>query len=345
MSVTVRSFAKINLGLCIGPLRPDGFHDLRTIYQTIALHDVIRVEVTRGTGIEIRCRDPRVPKDQSNTCYRIVEPAMAAMWAKGRVVIKIDKKLPVQGGLGGGSANAVAVLLALERLFKRDLTDSEKRRIATDVGSDLPLFLMGGTVLGIGHGEEVYPYPDLPSVACVIATPEISISTPQAFADWDRLEASANDVAELAATPSKAAKLTGSSSSDRMNTCFRRFSALLNGLSQKKIKTGKALSGVLVPRGRGRAENQLLDLVRTGIENDFERVVFPKYPELIKVKRVLQDAGAFYASLSGSGSAIYGLFASKPSAARAAARLRKAGTPAVVTSTLTRQQYWKKIFD
>jgi len=345
MFVTVRSFAKINLGLCIGPLRSDGFHDLRTIYQTIALHDVIRVEVTRGTGIEIRCKDPRVPKDQSNTCYRIVEPAMAALGAKGRVVIDIEKKLPVQGGLGGGSANAVAVLLALEHALKKQLSDADKLRIAADVGSDLPLFLVGGTVLGLGHGEQVSPLPDLPSVACVIATPGISISTPKAFADWDRLEASRNDVAERAATRSKAAKLTGSSPSDRMNTCFRRFSALLNGLSQNKIRTGKASSGVLVPRGRGRAENPLLDLVRTGIENDFERVVFPKYPELIKVKRVLEDAGAFYASLSGSGSAIYGLFASKPSGAKAAAKLRKAGTPAVVTTTLTRQQYWKKIFD
>ncbi len=91
MSVTVRSFAKINLGLCIGALRRDGFHDLRTIYQTIALHDVIRVEVTRGAGIEICCQDPRVPKDQSNTCYRIVEPAMEALRAKGRVVIDIDR--------------------------------------------------------------------------------------------------------------------------------------------------------------------------------------------------------------------------------------------------------------
>jgi 4-diphosphocytidyl-2-C-methyl-D-erythritol kinase len=335
MSVTVRSFAKINLELCIGPLRPDGFHDLRTIYQTIALHDVIRVEVTRGAGIEIRCQDPRVPKDDSNTCYRIVEPVMAALRAKGRVVIDINKKLPVQGGLGGGSANAVAVLLALERLFKRQLTAGEKRRIAADVGSDLPLFLLGGTVLGMGHGEEVYPLPDLPSIPCVIATPEISISTPQAFADWDKLKGSR----------SKSAKLTGSSPSDRMMTCFRRFSALLSGLSQSKIRTGKALSGVLVARGRGRAENPLLDLVRTGIENDFERVVFPQYPELIKVKRVLEDAGALYASLSGSGSAIYGLFASRTAAASAVARLRKSGTPAVATATLTRQQYWKKIFD
>ena len=345
MSVTVRSFAKINLGLCIGPLRPDGFHDLRTIYQTIALHDVIRVEVTRGTGIEIQCKDPRVPKDQSNTCYRIVAPAMAALRATGRVVIEIEKKLPVQGGLGGGSANAVAVLLALERVFKKQITAVEKMRIAADVGSDLPLFLVGGTVLGLGHGEEVYPLPDLPSMACVIATPEISISTPKAFADWDRLDASAKDAAERGATPLNPPKLTGSSPSDRMLMCGRRFSAWLSGLSQNKIRTGKALSGVLVPRGRGRAENPLLDLVRTGIENDFERVVFPQYPELIKVKRVLEDAGAFYASLSGSGSAIYGLFASRTAAARAVARLRKSGTPAVATTTLTRQQYWKKIFD
>jgi 4-diphosphocytidyl-2-C-methyl-D-erythritol kinase len=333
MSVTVRSFAKINLGLCIGPLRPDGFHDLRTIYQTIALHDVIRVEVTRGTGIEIRCKDPRVPKDESNTCYRIVEPSMAALNANERVIIDIEKKLPVQGGLGGGSANAVAVLLALERHFKKQLPDADKLGIATTVGSDLPLFLLGGTVLGMGHGEEVHPVPDLPSVACVIATPEISISTPKAFADWDKLAGS------------KSAKLTGSPASDRMMTCFRRFSALLNGLSQKKIRTGKDLSGVLVARGRGRAENPLLELVRTGIENDFERVVFPQYPELSKVKRALEDAGAFYASLAGSGSSIYGLFASKPSAAKAAVRLRRSGTPAVATTTLTRQQYWKKIFD
>src|SRR5437870_1080234 len=97
----VRSFAKINLGLRIGPLRPDGFHELRTVYQTIALHDIIRVQVTRGTGIDIRCEDPRVPKDESNTCHRIVERAMAALKTRGRVAIEIEKRLPVQGGLGG----------------------------------------------------------------------------------------------------------------------------------------------------------------------------------------------------------------------------------------------------
>src|SRR5271167_4545053 len=166
MPVTVRSFAKINLGLGIGPSRPDGFHELRTVYQTIALHDIVHVEVKHGDGIEIRCEDPRVPKDSSNTCWKIAERAMAALKARGRVVIEIEKRLPVQGGLGGASGNAVATLLALEKALKKQLPGTEKLRIAAEVGSDLPLFLVGGTILGVGRGEEVYPLPDLPAMPC-----------------------------------------------------------------------------------------------------------------------------------------------------------------------------------
>jgi 4-diphosphocytidyl-2-C-methyl-D-erythritol kinase len=376
MPVTVRSFAKINLGLGIGALRADGFHELLTVYQTIALHDIIRVSVARGSGIEIRCEDSRVPKDASNTCYRIVERAMAALKVRGRVVIEIEKRLPVQGGLGGASGNAVAALLALERALKKRLSAPERLRIAAEVGSDVPLFLVGGTVLGVGHGEEVYPVPDLPAIACVVATPEIGVSTPKAFADWDLLVASgpqglkpgsfgaASGTAEavpsretnrIEVLPSREtnrleavpfpAKLTRSAASDRMVEFGRVLSAWLISLSQIKDKTGQASSGVPVSKGRGRAETPLLDLVRTGIENDFERVVFPKYPELREVKSVLEGAGAVYASLSGSGSATYGLFASREAAAKAAARLRKTGVPATATTTLTRPQYWKKIFD
>jgi len=114
--------------------------------------------------------------------------------------------------------------------------------------------------------------------------------------------------------------------------------------SQSQIVSGRALSGVSA-KGRGRAETPLLDLVRTGIENDFEQVVFPQYPELHEVKRVFEHAGAFYASLSGSGSGVYGLFRTQSAAQRAAAALKRRGTAAVVTKTLTRRQYWRKIFD
>jgi len=353
MPVTVRSFAKINLGLRIGALRDDGFHDLRTIYQTIALHDVIRVQVGRGTGIEIHCDDARVPKDESNTCYRIVEHAMVAMKACGRVVIEIEKRLPVQGGLGGASANAVGTLLALERALRKQLPGPERLRIAAEVGSDLPLFLVGGTVLGVERGEEVYPLPDLPSVPCVIATPEIGISTPQAFADWDARSAELRSTGRTRASAPRQTstggdacrsigveeKLTPSTPSDRILEFGRMLSVWLT--AQSKIKSGKGLSGVPA-RSRGRAETPLLDLVRAGIENDFEQVVFPKYPELREVKRLLERSGGFYASLSGSGSALYGLFAARAGAEKAAARLRKAGVAAVATTTLTRLQYWRK---
>jgi 4-diphosphocytidyl-2-C-methyl-D-erythritol kinase len=380
MPVTVRSFAKINLGLGIGALRADGFHELRTVYQTIALHDVVRVSVGRGSGVEIRCEDGRVPKDSSNTCWRIVELAMAALKARGRVVLEIEKRLPVQGGLGGASGNAVAALLALERVLKKQLSGPERLRISAAVGSDLPLFLVGGTVLGVGRGEEVYPLPDLSALPCVVATPEIGVSTPRAFADWDALfpqglkpescgvligtaeavpfpgDVEDSSRTELCSTwtaegcgphasKNRTSKLTLPAASDRMVEFGRVLSAWLGGESQGKRKTGRPSSGVPVSKGRGRAENPLLDRAHTGIENDFERVVFPEYPELREVKRVLQRAGAVYASLSGSGSATYGLFASRAAAEKAAAELRKDGIPATATTTLTRPQYWKKIFD
>jgi 4-diphosphocytidyl-2-C-methyl-D-erythritol kinase len=312
MTVSVRSFAKINLGLRIGAQRPDGFHELLTVYQTIGLHDVIRVSVSRGSGLEIQCADPRVPRDESNTCYRMVEKAMQALNAKARVTIEIEKRLPVQGGLGGASANAVAALLGLERALKKFLPATERGRIAEEVGSDLPLFLVGGTVLGLGRGERVYPLQDFPATACVVVTPEVGVSTPKAFAEWDR-------------------KLTGSGPSDRMIELGRGLSAWLS----------ESYSGA--PFRRGRRENPLLELVRAGIKNDFEQVVFPEYPELSEAKSVLERAGAKYASLSGSGSTVYGLFASKKAARAAVAKLRKQGWTAQATVTLQRAEYWKRM--
>jgi 4-diphosphocytidyl-2-C-methyl-D-erythritol kinase len=327
MNIAVRSFAKINLGLDIGAARTDGFHDLRTVYQTIALHDVIRVSVGRGRGIEILCKnkDPRVPLDSSNTCYRIADLVLSELGAKSRVRIEIDKRLPVQGGLGAASSNAVATMIGLERALKKKLSGAARLRIAAAVGSDLPLFLVGGTALGVGRGEEVYPLPDLPSVPMVVVTPEIGVSTPKAFADWDILM--------------KSKQLTPPGASDRLFEVGCVLSAWLSSLASGLPNTGASA------KGGSRAEKLLLDLVRTGIENDFEKVVFPQYPELRDIKGALVRAGARYASLSGSGSTLYGLFRSPAEAVNAAGRVRRSGLRAVATRTLTRPQYWQRILD
>jgi len=346
LSIAIRSFAKINLGLKIGALRADGFHELRTVYQTIALHDVVRVEAGAGDGIEIRCDDPRVPCDATNTCYKIAERVLKSADKRSKVVITIDKQLSVQGGMGAASSNAVAAMLGLERALGIELTPQDKLSIAAEVGSDLPLFLIGGTVLGVDRGQEVYALQDLPEMALVVVTPPVGVSTPKAFAQWDVLQELANiteglqaagyDMGDYALT---AGNMTGTIKQFDQ-AVYAWWSETL--LSQARPAEGPA-SGVPA-LGGDRAETPLLDLVRTGIENDFERVVFPEYPELREVKSVLQREGARHASLSGSGSTLYGWFDSAAGAQSAAERMRAAGHAAVATRTVTRQQYWDQLF-
>ena len=362
--ISIPSFAKINLGLKIGAPRPDGFHELRTLYQTLALHDVIHVDVQPGSGIEIRCQDPRVPLDPTNTFYKIAERVLQAgktpqrlkptadgdlygtaqaarlqdairHTAPGRIVIEIEKRLPVEGGVGAASSNAVATMLAMERALGVRLSAQDKLRIAAEVGSDLPLFLVGGTVLGGGRGEEVYPLPDLPCLHLVVVTPSVGVSTPRAFARWDELAAD-----QPALTPADPAG-TINEFSQRVLGWLRASFPQAPPAEDVGVKVGPA-SGV--PAGGGdRAETLLLDLVRAGIENDFERVVFPEYPELREVKELLLREGAEYASLSGSGSTLYGAFQSADEARAVAARMSAAGQAAVATTTLTRNEYWKAI--
>jgi 4-diphosphocytidyl-2-C-methyl-D-erythritol kinase len=321
MPATIRSFAKINLGLAIGPRRADGFHDLRTVYQTIGLNDVLKIDATRGVGIEIRCKDPRVPTDETNTCWRVADRVLRALKQRSKIIITIEKKLPVQGGIGGGSSNAIATMIGVERVMKMSLSSQDRFRIASEVGSDLPLFLIGGTVLGCGRGEEVWAMPDLPAWNIVIATPNVGVSTPEAFRRWDELVASNG-------------KLTDTGLSDRISVFSRSAFEWLAGLPT---------TGVPTKKGGDRAETLLLDLVRAGIENDFERVVFPEYPELRDVKRALEREGADFASLSGSGSTVFGLFKARSAAEKAAERLVSEGIPAQATQLLSRDQYWQQM--
>jgi 4-diphosphocytidyl-2-C-methyl-D-erythritol kinase len=318
MATSVRSFSKINLGLAIGPPRPDGFHELVTLYQTLEAHDVVTVEAnpSEQNRVLLTSNDARVPTDSRNTAWKMLDQAMQRLLPgfSAEVSVHIEKGLPVQGGLGAGSANAVAALIGLERELRRQFSGAECLEIAAAVGSDVPLFLIGGTVLGLGRGEEVYPMPDLEPIHCVVALPSIGVSTPLAFQEWDLTEGK---------------QLTAEANFDRLKELGRVLSA--------------GLSGAFFTE-EGRPEDPLLALVRTGIENDFEKVVFRQYPFLGEIKRILEPE-AVYAALSGSGSAVFGLYQTEEAARKAEEALAGQGTACLRTKTLSRREYWQTMVE
>ena len=383
MPTSVRSHAKINLGLYIGAPRADGFHGLSTVYQTLELHDVVMVTARRAAATRLRmtCNDGRVPCDGRNTAWKMVALALEALGITAEVEIHIDKRLPVQGGLGAGSANAVAALVGLETelgIATQQVSKSagqqvsgarrvegdgipglksrtggtqpsrpntplvdwrdwhlKKLEIAAKVGSDVPLFLVGGAVLGLDRGQEVKPLPDIEPVWCVVATPAIGVSTPQAFRDWDALCA--------------AEGLTQDASHAKLSELSRAFASAFERIeSQGGHRTGS--SGVLSLR-EDRAGPMESALVRTGIsswiQNDFERVVFAQHPSLAEIKRILAAAGtpeaALLAMLSGSGSALFGLYQTWGDAEAARERLLAAGGSSHLTRTLPRPAYWSEM--
>src|SRR5271170_5528951 len=353
MPTTVRSFSKINLGLAIGPIRPDGFHALTTLYQTLAAHDLVTVEAhpAEKTAITIASNDARVPTDERNTAFKSVNLALNALKTVAEVRIYIDKRLPVQGGLGAGSANAVAALIGLERELGAHgiapLPGAEMLHIAAEVGSDVPLFLVGGAVLGVGRGEEVYPLPDLPTAHCALALPDVGVSTPQAFRDWDALHTEpSGPTPGLLLNPA----LTPQQPSDRLKRLSRVLASalcephssgvFLEDLAENSGSPANVFAGV---------KNSLLALVRTGIENDFEEVVFPQNPCLGEIKRELAassvpEHAAVFAALSGSGSALFGLYRTPEAAAAAVGRLSQLGVRSLQTETLPRGPYWRTMF-
>jgi 4-diphosphocytidyl-2-C-methyl-D-erythritol kinase len=186
MTIRVKSYAKINWTLDVLFKREDAYHELRTIYQTISLHDTLRLTETSG-AIEIVCDDARVPLDESNLAHKAAVRLRAAARVTAGARIEITKRIPVAAGLGGGSSNAAAALLGLVRLWRVSPGERALFEIAAHLGSDVPLFLIGGTVLGVGRGEEVYP---LEAVACdemLLANAGVAVSTATAYAGLSRL--------------------------------------------------------------------------------------------------------------------------------------------------------------
>ncbi len=282
--VEVRAHAKINLDLRIVGRRPDGFHELRTIFQSIALHDTLMVRALRGV-FGMTCDMPGIPLDRTNLVWRAADALWKAAGRRGRVrgvSIELKKRVPPQAGLGGGSSDAAATLVALNALWRLQLSHDDLHAVAATLGSDVPFFLLGGTALGLGRGEQLYALPDVTPSSIVLVQPPFGVATVDAY---------------------------------------RWYRAGAPGL-----------------RSRARTQHATLTGNRSAhaVVNDLEPAVVARHPEIRRISRQLGADGAFLALMSGSGSAVFGLFRDRDAARAAAARFDRPGWRTVLTRTVRR---------
>ncbi len=265
---TVPALAKINLDLRVLGKRPDGFHELRTIFQTISLADRLEIAFARSRRSEVVLDDPLAIPD--NLAARAARLVLDAMRVNGRVEMRLIKRIPMGAGLGGGSSDAAAVLLALPALAGRALPLDSLAAIAAELGSDVPFFLLGGRAAAIGRGTELFPLPDAGLAQGLLLAPGIHVNTAQAYRDL----------------------------SPRLTTDLQR----------NKIYSFQSLTWDTDGR-------------LAGMRNDFEEVVFEQHPGLAAIKKRLVRAGATAALMTGSGSAVFGLFPDREATRRAAESL------------------------
>jgi 4-diphosphocytidyl-2-C-methyl-D-erythritol kinase len=271
--ITLHARAKINLDLRILGRRADGYHELRTVLQTLALHDTLVFEA-RPRGFEL-AGDPRhMPLDRTNLAWRAAD----ALWRQARrrgpspgARVTIRKRIPARAGLGGGSSDAAATLAGLNRLWRLGLDVRELMTVAARLGSDVPFFLMGGSALGLGRGEWLYPLIDPPRAEVVLVVPPFGVATSEAY-EWYRQD-----------------------------------------LARPAVDARNGSTG-----------------------NDLEAPVAARHPEIGLAKRRLHRAGAAMAQMSGSGSAVFGLFSDVPTADAAARRLVHPGWTVIRTRTSAR---------
>lgn len=273
----VRAFAKINLSLRVLGMRPDGYHELRTVFQSLALHDTLTFERSRE-ALSLTCDDPACPVDGRNLVWRAaVQVWRAAGKRRGPrgVRIHLVKRIPMQAGLGGGSSDAAAAIRALGRWW--GVNEARQREIGARLGADVPYFFEGGTVLGLDRGDLLFPLLDGPPSWVAVAVPPFGVSTAEAFR-W------------------------------------------LDADSIRRPRTGRP--------------------TRASCLNDFEPAVAARHPEVAALVRRLRRDGASVAAMSGSGSAVFGLFARRADALRAAQNLpRRLAGRVIVSRTIDRDAY------
>jgi len=289
--VQVRALAKLNLDLRVLGKRPDGYHELRTIFQTISLADTLDIAFTPGRKTAIQLEDSAAIPD--NLVARAAVMVLKATRATGSVAMRLVKRVPMGAGLGGGSSDAAAVLLALPVLTGRPLDLPKLAELGQQLGSDVPFFLLGGTAVGVGRGTELFPLPDGPAQNGLVVAPGVHVNTAQAFRDLSP-------------------RLTSESQENKI-------------FSFQSHVWGQSVGAP--PR------------------NDFEEVVFQQHPSLAAIKKRLLRAGASVALMTGSGSALFGLFPDRNgiSVALQSWSASEAFPVSLVTRSRYRRMWWKAL--
>lgn len=181
MLLTLPSFAKINWTLEILGRRPDNYHELRTLLQTVSLADEL-IFAPRGQGIEIACDHPDVPCDETNLVYRAARLLSEFAGVEQGVHVTINKRIPTAAGLGGGSSNAAVTLLVLQKLWQIKLATRDLFALGAKLGADVPFFFLGGTCLGVGRGDEVYPLADIEAEYLLLVNAGVLVPTKAVYA-------------------------------------------------------------------------------------------------------------------------------------------------------------------
>jgi 4-diphosphocytidyl-2-C-methyl-D-erythritol kinase len=300
-SLNLPSFAKINWSLEILGQRPDGYHEVRTLLQTISLHDDLHFELSGDGSITLHCDEPDIPTDTENLIVRAAYVLKDRYKAEPGARIRLEKRIPAKAGLGGASSNAAISLLALSHLWNVKANAPELLEIGAILGADVPFFLSGGRALAAGTGATVSPLPDTASGGLqhlIVLTPNVGISTADAYAA----------LSSPALTTTEADPILSSSRSKGKSRHSQPWS--LPEVSQDDLK------------------------------NDFESVIFDIEPEISRTKEALLQAGALGALLAGSGSSVFGIFADREDQQRAVNEIKlEAGWRVFPCVTVSRNEY------
>jgi 4-diphosphocytidyl-2-C-methyl-D-erythritol kinase len=283
--------AKINLYLEIVGSRPDRFHELIMVMQSISLADRVTVRSIGIDQIRVRCDHPLVPADETNLAYKaaaLVADRFPGVMAKlGGVEITLEKQIPVGAGLAGGSANAAAVLVGLDMLWQLGLTQAELQDLGAELGSDVPFCVAGGTAIATGRGEQLDPLPGIDSLHLVLAKYGAEfVSTPWAYQTY-RAEYGDTYLPDAQGWQAR----------------------------QSQVRSGDMVAAVAQRQGSALGQR---------LYNDFEKVVLPAHPKTAALKAVMADLGGLGTLMSGSGPSVFTLAESEAAAAALAAALKGA---------------------